>query len=57
MAKVSEMIEKIKESESLTIQQVFTKYPHLVTLQKEEMWEEYTAKNLTESKKKDLLLD
>jgi uncharacterized protein (DUF433 family) len=57
MGKVAELIEKIKLEEGLTIQQVFEKYPHLVPLQKDEMWEEYQNKNLTESKKKDLLLD
>ena len=57
MAKVSEMIEKIKREEKLTTQEVFSKYPHLVDLQKEELWKEYESKNLNESKKKDLLLD
>jgi uncharacterized protein (DUF433 family) len=57
MGKVAELIEKIKLEEGLTVQQVFEKYPHLVPLQKDEMWEEYQSKNLTESKKKDLLLD
>jgi hypothetical protein len=57
MAKVSEMIEKIKREEKLTTQEVFSKYPHLVDLQKEELWKDYETKNLNESKKKDLLLD
>lgn len=57
MGKIIDMVEKIKLEENLTTQQVFEKYPHLVPLQKEEMWEEYQNKNLNESKKKDLLLD
>jgi uncharacterized protein (DUF433 family) len=57
MGKVTDLIEKIKLEEGLTTQQVFDKYPHLVPLQKDEMWEEYQNKNLNESKKKDLLLD
>jgi uncharacterized protein (DUF433 family) len=57
MGKVNDLIEKIKLDESLTTQQVFEKYPHLVPLQKEEMWQEYQDKTLNESKKKDLLLD
>jgi uncharacterized protein (DUF433 family) len=57
MGKVTDLIEKIKLEEGLTTQQVFDKYPHLVPLQKDEMWEEYQSKNLNESKKKDLLLD
>ena len=57
MGKITELVEKIKLEENLTTQQVFEKYPHLVPLQKEEMWEEYQSKNLNESKKKDLLLD
>lgn len=57
MSKVTEMIEKIKLEEKLTTQEVFKKYPHLADLQKEELWKEYESKNLTESKKKDLLLD
>ena len=57
MAKVSEMIEKIKREEKLTTQEVFSKYPHLADLQKEELWKDYETKNLNESKKKDLLLD
>jgi uncharacterized protein (DUF433 family) len=57
MGKVNDLIEKIKLDENLTTQQVFEKYPHLVPLQKEEMWQEYQDKTLNESKKKDLLLD
>jgi uncharacterized protein (DUF433 family) len=57
MGKVNDLIEKIKLDESLTTQQVFEKYPHLVPLQKEEMWQEYQDKTLNKSKKKDLLLD
>lgn len=57
MANITEMIEKIKEEEKLTTQEVFKKYPHLAELQKEELWKEYEAKNLNESRKKDLLLD
>ena len=57
MGKVTAMIEKIKLEENLTTQEVSKKYPHLADLQKEELWKEYEAKNLTESKKKDLLLD
>lgn len=57
MGKISELIEKIKLEENLTLTQVFEKYPHLADMQKEEMWEEYKEKKLTESKKKELLLD
>ena len=57
MGKVTDLIEKIKLEEGLTTQQVFEKYPHLIELQKEELWKEYEDKTLNESKKKDLLLD
>lgn len=57
MGKITDLIEKIKLEEGLTAQEVFRKYPHLVDLQKEEVWMEYENKNLNESKKKDLLLD
>lgn len=57
MGKVTELIEKIKLEEGLTTDEVFKKHPHLVELQKQELWEEFQKKNLTESKQKDLLLD
>ena len=57
MGKITDLIEKIMSEENLTLAEVFKIHPHLMEMQKNEMWEEYQGKNLTESKKKDLLLD
>ncbi len=57
MGKITDLIEKIMSEENLTLGEVFKVHPHLMEMQKNEMWEEYQNKNLTESKKKDLLLD
>lgn len=57
MGRVTDLIEKIKLEEGLSTEEVFRKHPHLVELQKEELWNEYQSKSLTESQKKDLLLD
>lgn len=57
MGKITDMIEKIKSAENLTTAEVFKRYPHLTEMQKQELWEEFQDRNLSESKKKDLLLD
>jgi len=57
MGKVTELVDALKKNESLTTEEVFRRYPHLVEMQKTELWEEFNNKSLTESKKKDLLLD
>lgn len=57
MGKVTELIESLKQLEGISVQEIYKKYPHLVEMQKQELWEEYEGKSLTESKKKDLLLD
>lgn len=57
MGKVTELVDTLKKTESLSTEEVFKKYPHLVEMQKNELWEEFNNKSLTESKKKDLLLD
>ena len=55
MGKVNEEIKKIQIEESLTLPQVFEKYPHLARLQFEEMKDE---SKLEENKKQlKLLLD
>ena len=57
MGKVTDLIEKIKLEENLSTEEVFKKHPHLIEMQKQELWDDYQNKNLNESKKKDLLLD
>ena len=57
MGKVAELIDTLKKTESLSMEEIFRRYPHLVELQKEELWEEFNNKSLTESIKKNLLLD
>lgn len=57
MGKVTELVDALKKIESITTEEVFRRYPHLVEMQKAELWEEFNNKSLTESKKKDLLLD
>ena len=55
MGKVSDEIKKLQVEESLTLPQLFEKYPHLARLQYEELREEASLK---ESKKQlKLLLD
>jgi hypothetical protein len=57
MGKISDMIKELAEKEKLDAYGVFKKYPHLITLQKEELFEEYKSGSLNESSKKGLLLD
>ena len=56
MGKIADEIAKIQIREKLTLPQVFEKYPHLSTLQYEEMKEEGA---LTEdnNRQRELLLD
>ena len=56
MGKVADEIKKIQVKENLTLPDVFQRYPHLASLQYEELKEE---DNLVEekTKKKELLLD
>jgi hypothetical protein len=49
MGKVAETIKEIQQRESLTLPQLFEKYPHLAQLQYEEQLEE--QKSIKESKK------
>tara|TARA_R110002073_G_C9281084_1_gene565183 strand:- start:647 stop:841 length:195 start_codon:yes stop_codon:yes gene_type:complete len=53
VGKINEEIKRIQTKESLTLPQLFEKYPHLARLQFEEMKEEG---NLSEDKKKQLQL-
>tara|TARA_B100000287_G_C20016771_1_gene536808 strand:- start:190 stop:360 length:171 start_codon:yes stop_codon:yes gene_type:complete len=53
VGKVNEEIKRIQMEESLTLPQLFEKYPHLARLQFEEMREEGS---LAEDKKKQLQL-
>ena len=53
MGKINDEIRRIQVEESLTLPQLFEKYPHLARLQYEEMKEEG---NLLEDKKKQLKL-
>ena len=53
MGKVNDEIKRIQMKESLTLPQLFEKYPHLARLQYEELKEEG---NLAEDKKKQLQL-
>jgi|TARA_R100000664_G_scaffold33717_1_gene51687 hypothetical protein len=50
MGKVADEIKKIQEKEKLTLPEVFEKYPHLATLQLEEVLEEKEA-SVKENKK------
>ena len=52
MGKVTELVDTLKKTESLSTEEVFKKYPHLIEMQKNELWEEFN-KPLTESKQKD----
>ena len=53
MGKVSEEIKKLQREENLTLPQLFEKYPHLASLQFQEMKEEFS---LTEQDEKQLKL-
>ncbi len=57
MGRITDTIENLKKSENLSSLEVYEKYPHLVELHKQELWDEHQGKTLVESKKKDLLLD
>jgi len=57
MGKITEIVEKIRKAEGLSIQEVFEKYPHLVEPHMEELWQEYKGEPLVESTKRNLLLD
>tara|TARA_R110002020_G_scaffold18560_5_gene64617 strand:+ start:691 stop:861 length:171 start_codon:yes stop_codon:yes gene_type:complete len=56
MGKIAKEIKKIQVEESLTLPEVFEKYPHLARLQYEEIREE-SQLNEDGSSKKKLLLD
>jgi hypothetical protein len=53
VGKISEEIKKLQAKENLTLPQLFEKYPHLASLQYQEMKEEAS---LTEDNKKQLKL-
>lgn len=62
MGKVTQKIQQIMQDEKLSLTEVYEKYPHLVDLQKEEMFEEYETnysletQRMTENKKNRQLL-
>ena len=56
MGKVAKEIKKIQMKENLTLPQVFEKYPHLASLQYQELNEESTL-NEESNKQIKLLLD
>lgn len=53
MGKITKKIREIQTNESLTLPEVFEKYPHLAALQFQELEEE--NKRVNESKKPELL--
>tara|TARA_R110000824_G_scaffold36844_8_gene113954 strand:- start:1254 stop:1421 length:168 start_codon:yes stop_codon:yes gene_type:complete len=55
MGKVNEEIERLQKEESLTLPQLFEKYPHLARLQFDEMKEERLSEDKNSQLK--LLLD
>ena len=56
MGKIADVIRKIQVEETLTLPEVFEKYPHLANLQYKELQEEDSLVE-EQSKKKKLLLD
>ena len=56
MGKIAEEIEKLQRSENLTLPQLFEKYPHLASLQYQELKEEGNLNEGDRDKRK-LLLD
>tara|TARA_Y100001973_G_scaffold99481_1_gene158773 strand:- start:2287 stop:2457 length:171 start_codon:yes stop_codon:yes gene_type:complete len=56
VGKIAEEIEKLQQSENLTLPELFEKYPHLASLQFQEMKEE-SALNEGGGDKRKLLLD
>jgi hypothetical protein len=56
VGKIAEEIEKLQQKESLTLPELFEKYPHLASLQFQEMKEENSLNEAGGDKRK-LLLD
>jgi len=58
MGKIADQIKQIQIDEKLTLPELFSKYPHLATLQHKELLEESEQEKLPSAKKQlKLLLD